>query len=70
MSYARQLLDTYPGTVNTDAGMLAAAIDALSDCAQACIADADADLREQPGPRFHRRLRHPWCGGRRTSRSR
>jgi uncharacterized membrane protein len=47
MSYARQLLDTYPGTVNTDAGMLAAAIDALSDCAQACIADADADLREQ-----------------------
>ena len=47
MSYARQLLDTYPGTVNADAGMLAAAADALSDCAQACIADADADLREQ-----------------------
>jgi hypothetical protein len=47
MSYARQLLDTYPGTVTADAGMLAAAIDALSDCAQACIADADADLREQ-----------------------
>jgi len=47
MSYARQLLDAYPGTVSGDAGMLAAAIDALSDCAQACIADADADLREQ-----------------------
>ena len=47
MSYARQLLDAYPGTVSTDAGMLAAAIDALSDCAQVCIADADADLREQ-----------------------
>jgi Domain of Unknown Function (DUF326) len=47
MSYARQLLDAYPGTVTADAGMLAAAIDALSDCAQACIADADADLREQ-----------------------
>ena len=47
MSYARQLLDAYPGTVSADAGMLAAAIDALSDCAQACIADADADLREQ-----------------------
>jgi len=46
MSYARQLLDTYPGTVSADAGMLAAVIDALSDCAQACIADADADLRE------------------------
>ena len=47
MSYARQLLDTYPGTVNVDADVLAATIDALSDCAQACTADADADLREQ-----------------------
>jgi hypothetical protein len=47
MSYARQLLDTYPGTLNAGAGVLAATIDALSDCAQACIADADDDLREQ-----------------------
>ena len=47
MSYARQLLDSYPGTLNADAGMLAATIDALSDCAQACAADADADLAEQ-----------------------
>jgi hypothetical protein len=47
MSYARQLLDTYPGTVNADAGVLAATLDALSDCAQACAADADADLAEQ-----------------------
>src|SRR5215470_5562797 len=47
MSYARQLLGTYPGAVIADAGVLAAAIDALSDCAQACTADADADLGEQ-----------------------
>jgi hypothetical protein len=47
MSYARQLLDTYPGAVSADAGVLAAAIDALSDCTQACIADTDADLSEQ-----------------------
>jgi uncharacterized membrane protein len=47
MSYARQLLDTYPRTFNVDAGMLAATIDALSDCAQACTACADADLSEQ-----------------------
>jgi hypothetical protein len=47
MSYARQLLDTYPGTLNADAGVLTAAIDALSDCAQACIADTEADLSEQ-----------------------
>jgi hypothetical protein len=47
MSYARQLLDTYTGTGIVEAGVLAAAIDALSDCAQACTADVDADLSEQ-----------------------
>jgi hypothetical protein len=47
MSYARELLDTYPGNINADAGVLATAIDALSDCAQACVACADADLGEQ-----------------------
>jgi uncharacterized protein DUF326 len=47
MSYARQLLDSYQGTVNVDAALLAAAIDAVGDCAQACIADTDADLAEQ-----------------------
>ena len=47
MSYARQMLDTYPGTFGVDAAVLAAAIDALSDCAQACTADGDADLSEQ-----------------------
>jgi hypothetical protein len=47
MSYARQLLDSYQSTVNTDVALLAAAIDAISDCAQACIADTDADLGEQ-----------------------
>jgi hypothetical protein len=46
MSYARQLLDTYPGDLNADADLLAGTIDALSDCAQACTACADADLRE------------------------
>jgi len=29
MSYARQMLDTYPRTFNVDADLLAAAIDAL-----------------------------------------
>jgi len=47
MSYARQLLDSYQGTVNMDVAPLAAAIDAINDCAQACIADTDADLGEQ-----------------------
>ena len=47
MSYARQMLDTYPGAFNVDAGVLAAAIDALSDCVQACHADNAADLGEQ-----------------------
>jgi hypothetical protein len=46
MSYARQVLDTYPHRSRIDAGVLAAAIDALNDCEQACIADTDADLSE------------------------
>ncbi len=44
MSYARPMLDSYPGTFGVDAAVLATAIDALSDCAQACTADVDADL--------------------------
>jgi Domain of Unknown Function (DUF326) len=47
MSYARQMLDTYRRALDADATMLAAAIDAMNDCAQACIADTDADLGEQ-----------------------
>jgi hypothetical protein len=31
MSYARQMLDTYPRDLNLDAGALASAVDALSD---------------------------------------
>jgi hypothetical protein len=46
MSYALQLLDSYPRTVNLDTSLLASTIDALTDCAQACTADADADLSE------------------------
>lgn len=47
MSYARQMLDSYQGALNVDTALLAAAIDAISDCAQACTADVDADLSEQ-----------------------
>jgi hypothetical protein len=46
MSYARRTLDTYPRTLSLDADRLATTIDALSDCAQACTADTDADLSE------------------------
>jgi hypothetical protein len=46
MSYARQLIDTYHNNSRIDAGVLAAAIDALGDCVQACAADVDADLSE------------------------
>jgi len=47
MSYARQMLETYPRPLGVDAGVLAGAIDALGDCAQACTADVAADLGEQ-----------------------
>ena len=46
MSYARQMLDTFSRTVNVDVGALAAAIYAMTDCAQACTADNAADLGE------------------------
>jgi uncharacterized protein DUF326 len=50
MSYAKPLLDVYErghnADPNVDTGALASAIDALNDCAQACIADTDADLSE------------------------
>jgi hypothetical protein len=46
MSYASQLLESYPRSFNVDAEVLTAAIDALTDCAQACTADADDDLSE------------------------
>jgi hypothetical protein len=46
MSYAKQILDTYP-TSAIDTKLLAATIDALNDCAQACTADADADLGDE-----------------------
>jgi hypothetical protein len=47
MSYAGQMLDTYEHALDVDAGVLAASIEALDDCAQACTADADANLGEQ-----------------------
>ena len=46
MSYAKQMLDSYSRTFKVDSGVLAATIDALNDCAQACTADVDADLGE------------------------
>jgi Domain of Unknown Function (DUF326) len=46
MSYTRRMLDTSAGTFDLDAAVLALAIEALIDCAQACIADVDADLSE------------------------
>jgi hypothetical protein len=47
MSYAKRMLDTYPRDFHLDAGVLTAAIDALSDCAQACTACADDCLSEE-----------------------
>ncbi len=57
MSYARQMLDSYRRIFNIDAGLLAATIDALNDCAQACTADVDADLGEQHVPELIKCIR-------------
>ncbi|MEU1396921.1 four-helix bundle copper-binding protein [Micromonospora zamorensis] len=45
-STTMSMLETYPKSINLDRPKLAAAIDALNDCAQACTACADACLSE------------------------
>ena len=47
MSFAKQLLHAHPRKLDVDADVLAATIDALNDCAEACTADADANLGER-----------------------
>jgi len=47
MSYAEQMLDSYPRSFSLDATLLASAIEAMQDCAQACTACADACLGEE-----------------------
>jgi hypothetical protein len=47
MSYKMPMLITIPRPSNLDISVLVATIDALDDCARACIADADSDLNEQ-----------------------
>lgn len=46
MSYAEPMLETYPRTFNLDTQLVAAAVRALYDCAEACTACADACLSE------------------------
>ncbi len=46
MPYSLQMLQTYPADMNVDKTQLAAAIDALVACSQACTACADACLSE------------------------
>jgi hypothetical protein len=47
MTNSRAMLDTYPGTMNLDAGLLARVIDEALSCSQTCTACADACLSEQ-----------------------
>ena len=47
MSYADQMLETYPRDIGVDKAVLARCIDACFDCAQACTACADACLGEE-----------------------
>jgi hypothetical protein len=47
MTRAREMLDTYPGSVAMDADALIECIEACFDCAQSCSACADACLGEE-----------------------
>ena len=57
MTYAARLVQANPNRPYVDANALAECIQACYDCAQACIADADADLGEQQGPEMLRCIR-------------
>jgi hypothetical protein len=57
VSYARQMLDSHSRTANVDASLLAAAIDTISDCAQACTVRHRADLSEQNLAEMVKRIR-------------
>jgi hypothetical protein len=46
VSHARQMLETFPGTAQVEAGVLAACIDACFECAQSCTACGDASRAE------------------------
>jgi hypothetical protein len=41
MTHAREMLETYPGTVALDTATLVECIEACFDCEQSCSADAD-----------------------------
>jgi hypothetical protein len=47
MTYAKPLLETYPGDFNVDADVLVRCIEACYECAQACTACADDCLSEE-----------------------
>ena len=47
MSNAAALLQSYPGTMNLDKGLLATAIDEALTCFQTCTAGADARLSKE-----------------------
>lgn len=46
MTSTMRMLETYPKSINLDRAKLAAVIDTINDCAQACTACADACLSE------------------------
>lgn len=47
MTTTKPMLDTFPAEISVDRAVLAATIDALNDCAQACTSCADACLSEK-----------------------
>jgi hypothetical protein len=57
MTYAARISQANPTKPHVDANALAECIQACFDCAQACIADADADLGEQQAPEMLRCIR-------------
>ena len=47
MTVTAEIMRTYPAEITMDRQMMAATVDALTDCAEACTACADSCLSEQ-----------------------
>jgi hypothetical protein len=57
MSYARKMLEAHPQSLDIKIGPLADVLDALTECAQTCMADSYADLVEPNATEMTRCIR-------------
>lgn len=60
MTFAKQMLETYPRDFNVDTDVLTRCIEACHECAQACTACADDCLSEGPSKTWSNASASTW----------